>query len=156
MSSLFQIDKINPTGNVHSTLRLFWYLPNKSCTSASLIGSPSCEPCGLPLPTANFYIPTFILLPLTQYSACLRQALTREPTRRHLCWSAVLQDAGGKKEKNCKKVKRGPYVSVCLFSLGRPWRGSFVIRDLINRWRCCAAFPGRELLPWQPHHKHCR
>lgn len=81
--------------------------------------------------------------------------------RRHVVISGRAQwgkDAGGgkKKKKNCKKVKRGPYVSVCLFSPGRPWRGSFVIRDLINRWICCTAFPGSELLPRQPHHKHCR
>lgn len=72
MSSSYPTDKIKSSRKCSFYFKLFKYFPNKSCSSpsasASLIGSPSCEPCGLLLLAANFYIPTFILSPLTKYN----------------------------------------------------------------------------------------
>lgn len=59
--------------------------------------------------------------------------------------------------EDLRKVKPGACVSVSLAGFPRwPCGESCVIRDLINRWICCIVFPGRELLPWQPHHKRCK
>lgn len=77
--------------------------------------------CGLLLLAANFYIPTFVFLPLTKcnthsvfcssaagfdWRAGTSSSLAERNAAR--CWRK-------KMKKNCKKVKGGPYVSVCLF-----------------------------------------
>lgn len=81
-----------------------------------------------------------------------KQALTRKMTSYRL-FSGV----------QCSKITRRPAKGktggTCFFATVFPrWScgGSCVIGDLINRWICCIAIPGRELLPEQPHHKHCR
>lgn len=73
-------------------------------------------------------------------------------------WHLIVSSAecsAAKSREDLRKVKRG----TCFFATVFPrWScgGSCVIGDLINRWICCIAIPGRELLPEQPHHKHCR